>query len=449
MSKNRIQYNCQALYVGPSPSNTFHFIDVNGTLNNDTSYNDTNFNLLKKINRVTNLNYSINIPREEIKQMGKSAIASTPILNQPTVLVDFEYYLNGVTNEARLGFNVNHEYIDETKSGQCIFNGFDYFLFSGLSIYDKVDQPIETPFWPSHNRSSKNIFGVITKNEYEDENTKSIEAQKIFSRNANVICFGDGYLTSYDTTCAIGETPKAKASFICDNVVFYTGSSGVAIPAINPKDGLNYSGKKFILPEDPDLQNVSIILPGDIIIDIQETGNGISTQMNDIETLGVKFSDIKIQDYNISIKFDREDMTSIGYKAPASRRINFPIQVNFGFTNLVGDESEAKLHDSIRLDKRYNVSIKMKDRATRKELIRYDFKNASLQDYRYTSSIEAERRLNFNFRINCTQDNLSEGLFVSGILSNIYTADYVLFDEDEFLLQEDGDKLLLNLVPLY
>jgi hypothetical protein len=451
MSKNRVLYNCQALYVGPSPATGYHFINGIGQLNNNFEYDSDNFNLIKRLNRVTDLNYSITLPREEIKQMGRSALASVPVINSPSVQVDFEYYLNGITNEARMGFNVNHPYIDELRSGEAIYSEFNTFLFSGLSTYDENIQPDFSPFWPGSNRSNRNIFAIITKVENEDEIVVRNTLEEGTSyRDGNVISFGDGYMVSYDTSCSVGSTPKAKTSFICDNVIFYTGSSGVAIPSVNAKTLENYSGIKFVIPEEVMINDVSIILPGDILVDIQQTGDAKTTPMNNITDLGAKFSDIKIQDYNISIRFDREDMNSIGYRAPASRRINFPIQVNLSFNNLVGDESEGQLQEIIREDKKYNITIRMKDRFKNQELVRYDFKNASLKDFGYTASIQDNRQLSFNFRVNCAPDNLNEGFFMSGILSSARATDYLL-DQNilDYLTTENNERIITNFIPIY
>lgn len=450
MPKNRILYNCQALYVGPSPSSGYHFINSAGELNNIHEYDNNNYNLIKRINRVTNLDYSINLPRESIKQLGKSSVASSVILNSPSVQIDFEYYLNGITNEARLGWNINHNYIDEFKSGQCIQDNFNSFLFSGLNTYNQNVLPQESPFWPGNNRSNRNIFAIVTKSQNEDEviTRNTLEDGGNF-RDGNVISFGDSYISSYDTSCSVGATPKARVSFISDNVIFYTGSSGEAIPSINPKNAQNYSGIKFVIPEEAMINDISVILPGDILVDITKTGDSI-TSMENITDFGVNFSDIKIQDYKIGIKFNREDMNSIGYRAPSSRRINFPVEVNLSFSNLIGDESEAKLHNVIKLDEKYNITIRMKDRISKQDLIRYDFRKAAVQDFSYTSSIDENKKLNFNFKINCTPDNLSEGFFMSGVLSSARTVDFIL-DEGalDYLTTENDEKIITNFIPVY
>ena len=420
MPKNRILYNCQSIYVGPSPSSGYHFIDINGNLNNTIEASNTNFNLIKRITRATNLGYTISLNREEIKQMGQSTIAAHPIIKNPNVQVDFEYYPNGVINELRLGLNANYTQISGINSGQPYYqNNFNNFIFSGMTNYDTNVQPAEEPYWPSNNRSVRNIFATVTKTENDDEifiNDLNTPTQNF--RNQNVIAFGDAYMVSYNTNCTIGALPTVRTSFIADNIVFYTGSSGLGIPAISPKSGNQLSDIKFVIPAEPDIQDISVIVPGDISIDIEQTGIDSSVSMNNITGLGVKFSDIKIQNYSIDIKFDREDMESIGYKAPASRRINFPVRVDLDFTSLAGDESAANLKDLIVKDDKYNISLKMKKRGTNEEILRYDFKKAFLEDFAYASSIENNRSINFSFRSYCAPDDLSQGLFISGQIPN-------------------------------
>lgn len=447
MSKNRIAYNCQALFVGPSPSSGFHFFGEDGELNNNYEYSSVNYNLVKKINRVTNLSYSINLPREEYKQIGKSAIAANPIIQSPSVQVDFEYYINGVLNEARMGLNVNH--IKPETSSDPLYSNFNTFLFSGLSDYGGVR--MEKPLgWPNRNRSNRNLFAVVSKNDNEDFARHINDQVENFSRDSNVIAFGDGYLVSYDTSCSVGALPKAKASFICDNIIYYTGSSGLGIPALHPKSAENFNQIKFVIPDEQEISGaISVVAPGDITLDISQTGLNSSTSMENVEDLGVTFSDIKIQNYGLSIKFNREDLSSIGYRRIANRPINFPIVIDFTFSSIVGEESASHLKDNLVLDKKYNISLFLRDKFRNKTAVRYDLRSASLINYGYDASIEDNRVLNCSFRVNASPDNLKEGLFMSGDISATYTSDYMLSDTNEFLIQENGDLMILNSLPLY
>lgn len=415
MPKNRVAYNCQGIYIGPSPSSGNHFIDVNGSLNNTTAYSTGNFNLIKRISRATNLSYQITLPREEIKQIGKSTIAAHPIINNPNITLDFQYYPNGVINEARLGFNINT--FDKNLNKNIYQNNFDAFIFSGLNVYEGNVLPTGKPFWPGNNRSCKNIFATITKQNNEDEIDTHDTGKLIKFVDENVIAFGDAYITNYSTSCSIGNLPKVNTTFISDNVVFYTSSSGQSIPSIDPKNGLNFSGKKFVIPSEADMQDLFVIAPGNITVDIQQTGNGTQTEMNNISDFGVKFSDIKLQNYSINIPFEREDLSSIGYKAPSIRRLNFPVKVDLKFSAIVGEESNSNLRDILVNDDKYNITIKMK-KDSNPEVLRYDLKNAFLENFNYQSSVGENRVIDFSLTTYCSPDDLSQGFFMSGQIPN-------------------------------
>ena len=235
--------------------------------------------------------------------------------------------------------------------------------------------------------------------------------------------------------------PRSNASFICNNVIFYTSSSGQLIPSINPKDGININ-KNFNIPTNADMQDLPVIIPGDIVVDIQQTGNGSATSMDNITDFGSKFSDIKLQNYTINMQFEREELNSIGYKAPSIRRLNFPVKVDLKFSAIVGEESFSNLRNIISNDQKYNVAIKMKK--TDKEILRYDFKNSFLEDFEYTSSIGNNRILNFSLRNYCSPDDLSQGFFMSGIISfSGITPDFLVDESGLYnLITEDNDYLV-------
>ena len=69
----------------------------------------------------------------------------------------------------------------------------------------------------------------------------------------------------------------------------------------------------------------NVLTPGDVGIEILSTGYGSST--DDIKDIGMKFSDMKLQSYNLRMDFEREPMRSLGFKGLIDRPINFPIFV--------------------------------------------------------------------------------------------------------------------------
>ena len=62
MARNRIIYQSEALYAGPSPATGDHFSAGNG-----------GNNLVNQLHRVQSANYSFNIARQDVNQFGELA----------------------------------------------------------------------------------------------------------------------------------------------------------------------------------------------------------------------------------------------------------------------------------------------------------------------------------------------------------------------------------------
>jgi hypothetical protein len=52
------------------------------------------------------------------------------------------------------------------------------------------------------------------------------------------------------------------------------------------------------------------------------------------------------------------------------------------------------------------------------EIIRYDFKNAFLENFNYNSSVGQNRIIDFSLTTYCAPDDISQGFFISGTIPN-------------------------------
>jgi len=167
MARNQIIYNVQDIFMGPSPASGYHFINYSGGLNNnheDLPYvtyeafqykspnpaivhayipkdkNENTFprnhNLLKRLDRIQEFNYSISSERTNINQIGKAATIDRIHLTKPEINLNFSYLVASLKNEARMGFNVNYPRLDYPCTGDKYFFRTDknnpLFLFSGF-----------------------------------------------------------------------------------------------------------------------------------------------------------------------------------------------------------------------------------------------------------------------------------------------------------------------------
>jgi len=208
MSRNRINYNVQDIFIGPCPASGYHFINYSGGLNNNyedlpyITYEDfkhispnpgivntliskdknentfpRNHNLLKRLDRIQDISYEIRSNRTIINQLnsGKSYV-DTVSINNPEVDISFSYILSSLRNEARMGFNVNYPRLDYPYTGDKYFyrtdNGEPLFLFSGFLNRDYI---------------KPQIFPNTTRGEGIPIDPDCFEYRKHISPNKNII----------------------------------------------------------------------------------------------------------------------------------------------------------------------------------------------------------------------------------------------------------------------
>src|SRR5690349_2373511 len=110
--QNRIIYNVQDLYVGPAK-------DEQATL----LYNK---HLLQRLYRVQSFNYEINTNREQYKELGTKSLLNYSTISSPDVSFQFDYLLAGVSNESKVGLNVNWNLTGQpilhSSSGVCFIS---------------------------------------------------------------------------------------------------------------------------------------------------------------------------------------------------------------------------------------------------------------------------------------------------------------------------------------
>jgi len=164
MAQQRVIYNCQALYAGPALTGTtgYNFISYTGGLpTNDHSDLYQQLNLLHSIDRIQSVSYSIDVPHTNINQLSTRGLIGRPIINPPTVSLDFAYFLCGTKNEARMGFNVNYPQFDGTSDGAPFYSdNLDVSLLSGFFEPNKTRTlPLpDSNFLINQYRDCRNIY---------------------------------------------------------------------------------------------------------------------------------------------------------------------------------------------------------------------------------------------------------------------------------------------------
>ena len=472
MAKPTVIYNCQALFLGPAPESGKNFFNYYEPLPvNDDSNLVQKINRLNPIDRVQSVSYSINAPHTDITQINQRGLVDRPIINHPTVNVNFNYLLCGTKNEARLGLNVNYPLYNYPFSGQSYYpNNEQVSLLSGFFNPVKNDEvrKVWEDFPLNEYRDGKNIYVVVNQEgndlygrQFKEDFTRPDEHQSIDpnSPDYHVIGFGNCYLNSYSTSAAVGGLPSASVSYTAYNASFTMSGSGFQAPGIETKSGTISPQREVVIPKTLAEEGYAALAPGDITL-----------TTDSFSGLGVDFDKLHIQGYSISMDLNRQELSNLGYRFPVDNRATSTIYANLSIDALVESGNSGTLVDLISINSGYDFTIKVDPQNcekptlapinagkipinTQEEALRYTFKGAKLQNFSYGASIGPNKTFSANFNVEINPDDRTNGLFISGVLGMEKVEDFILLEgdgNDGFYLQQENNTLLVtNLLPPY
>jgi len=387
MGKNRIIYQSEALYAGrDKPSGGY--IDETGVGDVDAIQDDAR---PYQLQRVQSANYSFEIARQDVNQFGNLAAIDRVILDQPTVSLDFTYYINNFFNEDKLGFAINGTTVQ--------YNSLT------SSITDLLDKTADERNY--YIRTVNEGFDAVAFD--EDYGDTAVKA------NNDVIAVGNGFLSSYSSEGAVGDFPTASVTVEALNMSFDTGSSGNYLPAVNPTDGTKITDKLYNLPTGVRTSSddaTTVLKPGDITVSIYNAGS-TSTEA-DPNVGGVDVSDSKIQSYSLNVDFGREPLQRLGNRFAFAREITFPVTASMSVDALMGDLTTGNLAEVLTHDKSYDLVVEMKKDGARH--MAYVLKDAKLDSQEFSSSIGDNKGVTLNFSSQIgSKTETTVGLFMSGV----------------------------------
>jgi hypothetical protein len=377
-TRNRVIYQSEAVYVGPSPASGFHFGTL-GTFGGSSNDLHNSNNLVKQLQRVQTANYSFNVERTDVNQFGQLAAIDRIILTNPTVSLDLSYINANLANEKLLGFNVVSGNTDSTVQSIVDFMGGsgderNYFIRTVSEGSDAVD------FASSASGTVNGVIGI-----------------------------GNGRVTSFSTEASVGNFPTTTINIEGYNMKFDKGTSGNFVPAINLVNG-NTLSNFYTLPTAN--QNVGIGLgnaisalrPGDITVSIPSITGADTATMN-------------VQSYTLSLDIGRTPIEKLGNRFAFTRPIDFPLTVTLSVDAQVTDLIAGNFADLLDDDSpTYNPSITIKsptnDALT---MAKYTLKGAKLDSEEFSSDIGSNKTvtLNFSAQVGGPQDS-TNGLFMNG-----------------------------------
>jgi hypothetical protein len=360
MARNRVIYQSEALYAS-------------------SGLRATSSGGHAQLERVQSANYNFSINRQDINQYGQLARIDAIVLEQPTVALDFTYYLTDGFNERALNFYVN------TGQGEGTFS-------SGHMI---------------SSNSGQNFY-ITTVAEGADATGINGASAK------SVIGIGNGFLSNYSLDLAVGSLPTVSVTIEGSNINSDTslsgaagGISGIVSPAVDPAAGTGLNDLITLQVANTGASAITALRPGDVTINIDAfEGTGIASISG--------ASGIAVQSATLTLPLSRTPIQKLGSRFAYTRPVDFPIKPTLSIKGIVNEIAQTDLAKIIDSSVKKNLILTIKGADGTNKMI-YTIKNCTLDSESFSSSIGSNKTvdLSFSTQIGGTNDT-ANGIFVSG-----------------------------------
>jgi len=390
MATDRIIYQSESLFVSK--------IDGSGDVTSGTAAKNIDVGDISEVNRVQDMSYNMEVTRTDINEFGQLAALSREVTEPPTVTLDFSYYLTNGTQEESLGFKLNKGNTFPVTSP----DSFTSNLLAGTSGKDELN------------------YYIVTSPEGDDTHGSTIAAA-----DHGCIGIGNGFITSYGISAAVGELATASVSVEASNILFKNGLETTSnVPAMaNPAIDISSStGAKIdskvnwasVVSADGDHKandgtEIFAIRPGDITVDFDAAGYIGSTQAGGLQTGGAILpgegatapsgkSAIHLQNISIDLPVGRSPLTRLGSHYPFARKVDFPVNMTLSASALMTDMDDGSLDALIcGGETPRDIAITLNTRCGGTSAMVFVMRNAILDTQAFSASIGDNKTVDLTF----------------------------------------------------
>lgn len=388
MATDRVLYQSESLYISK----------LKGTGAASGSGKLIGATDIKEINRVQDMSYNLEVARTDVNEFGQLAALSREVTEPPTVSLDFSYYLTDGTQEQLLGFNAN-------EAGQFTLSNAD---------------PMTKDLLTGDNDSDELNYYIVTVPEGEDVHGQELTpggVESVAKSTNGVIAVGNGFVTSYGISAAVGELATASLSVEASNIVF---KNDISNPLKNPSvdvdsaTGARLDNQVSFTGIESGDGNITVdgtevfaIRPGDISIDFDAKGYLGATEAGKLQTGGAVLpgvnatsssSAIHVQNISLDIPVSRSPLNRLGSLYPFSRKVDFPLNMTLSVSALMTEFSDGSLDDLLCTGETgRDIAIVLNTRCGGANAMVFVMRNAILDTQSFSASIGDNKTVDLTF----------------------------------------------------
>jgi hypothetical protein len=374
MPRVRVHPQSQAVFASP----------ITGT-------NGTGLISAVQIPRVQSVSASLDLAgaRRNVQELGSVSPISRPIVSSDiSVELSLSYFLLDGFAESLMGLRV----LTGTEN-------------TGTNPFDSCIKHILA----SEPRAVRNYYVLTTAEGTDAKGNATVAANNV---NVNsTIGIGNGFLSSYSVSAAVGDIPTVQVSIQGDNWVTAKSSTGVPNPAIDSLNSTSLGGQVNLPTPTTGFAATDILRPGDIDLSI---GGG------DMPMGGADLTTAHIQSFQLQLPLSRDTIQRIGDNSPYARPLQVPVPVTFSISALTSEIDSGSLNSLMTgctADVGRTVAIGIGRRCnTGTKSIYFELRNVLLDSYSFSAGVDNNNETfdaQFSAMVSGPEDTLN-GLFISG-----------------------------------
>lgn len=380
--KERVSYESQVLYVGPSAVATGQYISG---LTPTQLHKVTRIDHTLDSNFVTYYNYGSRNP------LGQFGVPPSPIDST----LEFEYTLADAQNEKWLGFTLSD---------------FSTSAISGM--LNEIDD--------------EQNFYIVTTERGDAVTTKDTQGF-LEQENLAVVGLGNVVIENYYIEASLGEIPSARIVAKASNVIYSSGASGIANPAVD-QSGCATTGKLVIpAPKESDLE-VDALRPSYISLSFdsgQLPYGGVVLPSGEERMDGLAVC--SLDQFSLNLQLPRRINQRLGNKYAVSKPIKYPAQAIFSCSAKTKDIITGNLRD-LFCSPGQSITVSMESPYTQSGNFKFSLRDAYLDSHLSQHDLVSNESVNLTFVAPLADvsggPNTGMGFFLSGVAERCQNTTY-------------------------
>jgi hypothetical protein len=373
--------------------------------------------IIKQLKRIQSVNYGFTVNRVDINQFGQLSRLDSIVTEQPTVNMDFSYFLIDGENERLLEFNIDGgtNSLSGALSPELYQAGNNFFLLTVPEARDAVAGDVRL--------DTESGFGSTSK---------------------TVIALGNGFITDYNIDVAVGSIPTANVTVEGMNMQSDIGETGLNLPAIRLTDGSKISDaweydndNNQVIHSDPNTctglyslpaavtgfsgcGDIAALRPGDVVVDLKDSSLIAITNSGDSHV--PQKGTAHIQSVSMNIPMSRTTLQRLGNTFGFSKSIDVPITATMNVSASLADVKRGNVADLLCECGSVDLTVTIYppecascNLKTGEAAMKFGFKGCRLESENFSSTIGDNKTVDMTFTVQVGgADDSRNGVFLSG-----------------------------------